>query len=203
MKKSESAFLRILDIFSHFLLTNIMWILLCLPIITIVPATTALFGVMKKWSTEGIDAGLFKLFINEFKSRFKKSFVIGLLIGIAGLIILIDFNILLQVDFAGKMVLLTTLIFLTMLYFFISLYVVYILVEYEQLSILQSIKNALFMSISYIFHTIISLAIIGTALIVTYFAPYFLLIIGSVVSFILYHVFNRITHRLNQLKTAE
>jgi uncharacterized membrane protein YesL len=202
MKKSESVFLRILDIFSHFLLTNIMWILLCLPVITILPATTALFGVMKKWSTEGIEAGIFKLFLKEFRSNFRKSFIIGILFGIAGFIIFIDFTILLQVEFAGRMVLLTTLIFLTMLYIFISLYIVFILVQYD-FSILHSIKNALFMSISYIFHTMLCLALIGMALVITYFAPYFLLIFGSVLSFSLYHVFNRITHRIHQLKTAE
>ncbi|WP_226037094.1 YesL family protein [Aquibacillus saliphilus] len=199
MDKSENIFLRILDIFTHFLLINILWIIFCLPIITIFPSTTALLGVVRKWTSEGIEAGLLSLFIKEFKANFKKSFLIGILWGIAAIILYVDYTILLQYEFTGRMILLTLLIFVTILYSFTSVYIFFVLANYE-LSILHSIKNALFISISYIFHTLLCIFVIGIAVVITYFVPIFILIFGSVLAFTLYQIFDRLSYKIQRAK---
>ncbi|MRH41934.1 DUF624 domain-containing protein [Aquibacillus halophilus] len=201
MDKSENIFLKILDIFTHFLLINILWLIFCIPIITIFPATAALFGVVRKWTSEGIEAGMLSLFMKEFKGNFKKSFLIGIIWSIAAVILYLDFAIMLQVEFMGRMVLLTLLIFVTMLYMFTTIYIFFILVNYE-LTILHTIKNALFISISYIFHTILCMLLISIVLILTYFVPIFLLIFGSVLAFILYQVFHRLSYRIHETRAA-
>ncbi|SDK02686.1 YesL family protein [Sediminibacillus albus] len=197
MQKSENTFMRVMDIFTHFLLLNVIWMVSCLLIVTIFPATTALFAVARKWTASGIEAGVFTLYIDKFKENFRKSFVIGLISIAAGAVIYMDAVILLHVSFKGSMFLLALLIFAGMLYFFTVIYVFFMMVNYE-LSILHTLKNALFLSISKIFHTLSYLAIIAGVLTIVYFFPFFLLIAGSLQAFIMYQIFHRLTDQINQ-----
>lgn len=195
MNKSDNIFFRILDIFAHFVLLNALWIILCIPIITIFPSTTALFSVVRKWTTEGTDAGSIQLFLTSFKENFKKSFLIGLLWMIAGLILYFDLSILLQIEFTGKFFVFILLAFAAILYAFVSIYVFFIMVQYE-LTILHTIRNALILSVSRLLHTILILIVIATALIITYYFKIFMMIFGSVLAFILYHIFHKLDHAI-------
>ncbi|SHM97836.1 YesL family protein [Gracilibacillus kekensis] len=192
MNTSENMFFRIIDIFAHFLLLNVLWVICCIPILTIFPATTALFGVVRRWHTEGTDAGVVYLFFLLFKDNFKKSFIIGIMWLVAGFILYFDLSILMQVDFTGKLFVLILLIFSSVLYLFISIYIFFVFVHYE-LSVIQSLKNALFLSIGYYLQTILIILIIVGVLTVTYFAPVFLMIVGSVLAFSIYNVFARLS----------
>lgn len=195
MNKSDNMFFRILDIFAHFVLLNILWIALCIPIITIFPATTALYSVVRKWVTEGIEVGAIQLFFTSFKKNFKKSFIIGLLWLIAGLILYFDLSILMQIEFTGKYFVFILLTFSTILYVFISIYVFFILVQY-QLSIAHTIKYALILSVSRLLHTLLFLVIIAGALIFTYYLKFLIIIFGSMLAFIMYNIFHRLDHAI-------
>ncbi|WP_084040568.1 DUF624 domain-containing protein [Gracilibacillus boraciitolerans] len=70
LNNSENIFFRILDIFAHFVLLNALWIICCVPIVTIFPSTTALFGVVRKWHTDGHDVGCIRLFFSLFRENF-------------------------------------------------------------------------------------------------------------------------------------
>lgn len=195
MNKSDNIFFRILDIFAHFVLLNVLWIILCLPIITIFPATTALYSVIRKWITEGTDAGVIQLFLTSFKENFKKSFIIGLLWLVAGLILYFDLSILLQIEFTGRSFVFILLAFSTMLYVFISIYVFFFLVQYE-LSIVHTIKNALILSVSRLLHTLLFLVIIAGAVVITYYIKIFIIIFGSMLAFVLYYIFHKLDRSL-------
>jgi uncharacterized membrane protein YesL len=191
MNKSENMFFKILDIFAHFVLLNALWVICCIPIFTIFPATTALFGVVRKWHVEGTDVGVVRIFFQLFKTNFKKSFIIGLIWLLAGFILYFDLSIVLQIDFTGKIFVFILLIFSSILYVFMTIYIFFILVH-QDLTIVQSIKNALFMSIGYYLHTFLIIAILIGALAITYLAPIFLMVIGSVLAFSIYQVFQRV-----------
>ncbi|SES23938.1 Uncharacterized membrane protein YesL [Gracilibacillus ureilyticus] len=194
MNKSENMFFKILDIFAHFVLLNALWVICCIPILTIFPATTALFGVVRKWHVEGTNVGVVRLFFSLFRANFKKSFLIGLMWSIAGSIIYFDMSIVLQIDFTGEIVVFILLIFSSILYVFMTIYIFFVLVH-QELSILYSIKNALFMSIGYYLHTFLIIVIIAGSLFITYLAPIFLTIIGSVLAFSIYHLFHNLSSR--------
>src|SRR5699024_4884072 len=116
MNNSDNVFFRILDIFAHFVLLNALWVICCIPIVTIFPATTALFGVVRKWHIDGTDAGGIGLFFSLFKSNFKKSFLIGLMWLLAGSILYVDTSIILQIEFTGKLFVFILVIFSSILY---------------------------------------------------------------------------------------
>lgn len=191
MNKSDNVFFRILDIFAHFVLLNTLWLIACIPIITIFPATTALYSVVRKWVTEGTDAGSVKLFYFSFKENFKKSFIIGFLWLIASLILFVDMFILFQIEFTGKYFVFVLLSISTILYVFTSIYVFFVMVQYE-LSIKNIIKNALILSVSRLFHTLLFLVIIAAAIILTYYFKMFFIIFGSMLAFILYFIFHKL-----------
>ncbi|WP_018931067.1 YesL family protein [Gracilibacillus lacisalsi] len=197
MNKSENIFFRILDIFAHFVLLNALWIICSVPIITIFPATTALFGVVRKWHTDGTDAGSVRLFFSLFKENFKKSFMIGVLWTVAGLILFVDWSILQQVELTGKTGVFALLVFSIILFIFMTIYVFFVLVHYE-LSILQTLKNALFLSLGYFIHTLLLLVTIAVVITITLIAPIFLIIFGSILAFTMYYIFRKLSIKVEQ-----
>lgn len=196
MNKSENTFMRMMDIFTHFLLLNVIWIISSLALVTFFPATTAMFAVVRKWTTEGIDAGLFSLYVSKFRENFRKSFVIGLIWIAAGVVLYVDGTILFQFSFPGHIILISLLMFAGIIYLFTTCYIFLVLVNYE-LSLFHTIKNALFLSVSKIFHTLLYLVVIGMTMIIVYFFPFFLLIAGSLQAFIIYQIFHKMIYRLD------
>ncbi|WP_163578964.1 YesL family protein [Gracilibacillus saliphilus] len=197
MNKSENIFFRILDIFAHFVLLNALWIICSVPIVTIFPATTALFGVVRKWHSDGTDAGSVRLFFSLFRENFTKSFMIGILWTIAGLILFVDWSILQQVEFTGKTGVFALLVFSIILFIFMTMYVFFVLVHYE-LSILQTLKNALFLSLGYFIHTLLLLVTIAGVITITLIAPIFLIIFGSILAFTMYYIFHKLSIKVEQ-----
>ena len=50
MKIVETKFYGQLIVVSDYILLGILWVIVCLPVITIVPATCAVFYVMAQWN---------------------------------------------------------------------------------------------------------------------------------------------------------
>ncbi|MFD1849740.1 YesL family protein [Oceanobacillus bengalensis] len=197
MQKSENILFRVLDIFAHFVLLNLLWVLFCIPIITFFPATAALVGVSKKWVTEGIEVGTVRIFLRSFKENFKKSLVIGIIWMLAGLILYLDFSILLHTEFPMRTVVFSLLVFASLIYLFMSVYVLLILVE-NQLSILHTIRNTLFLSIGYVYYTITFLIIIAVSLLLTLKFPILFMVFGSTLAFIVSSIFQRLTLKISK-----
>jgi uncharacterized membrane protein YesL len=40
---------RLLEVFTYLVYLNLLWLVCCLPAITIAPSTTAMFGVVRGW----------------------------------------------------------------------------------------------------------------------------------------------------------
>ncbi len=191
MNETEPLFFRILNIFAHFVLLNLLWLLCALPVITLIPATSALFSVVRQWLISGIDAGSTQLFFHYFKANFKRSFSIGLLWLLAGLILFIDFYLVSQVQFTGDFFVLILIIFASIIYLFVTLYSLCIMAHYE-LTVMETLKNALFLSVSHLLRSVLSLLIIGLALVLVFYLPFMIFIVGSVLAFILYNIFHTI-----------
>jgi uncharacterized membrane protein YesL len=63
---------------SNFFLLSLLWLLMCLPIVTIFPATASLFAVVRDWKTKS-STHLFSIFFRYFKENFKQSILPGLI----------------------------------------------------------------------------------------------------------------------------
>lgn len=195
-------FNQIITIFTSFVLLNLLWLLFCLPVVTIFPATAALFGTVRKWTRTGLDVGVYKVFVQEFKLNFKKSLGLGVLWAILFTIISMDLTIVLQNEFAGKGFVLILLVFFILLFVFVTIYLFFLIVHYE-LGLFQIVKNSLLLSMGYLNYTVLFLAMILLVLIVSYYFPVFLLISGSLLAFMMYGVFHKLSLKWEEGKNSQ
>ena len=80
------ALSRLADMF----FLSVMWLVCCLPIITIGPSTTAMYYVALKWARED-DVKISAAFFDAFKKNFKQGVVLNLIFLVVGIIIGLDY----------------------------------------------------------------------------------------------------------------
>jgi uncharacterized membrane protein YesL len=185
----DSRLYRWLETFSNFLFLNLLWLLACLPVVTIYPATAAMFGVVRGWVRKKED-GLLQTFLACFKENFKQSFVIGLVWTFLGFVLLLDFYLINQAS-SGPGVVLGSLLFLAViLYVFTSLYLFPVMVHYEA-SWPVVLKTSLLLSVGQLSTTVLCLLVVAVMVGISFFAPVSLLVTGSLTAYIVYWLCDR------------
>ncbi|WP_180955570.1 YesL family protein [Bacillus sp. V33-4] len=170
-------------------LLNTLWLLTCLPILTIFPATAAMFGVVREWKNRK-DIQIFSAFFCLFKENFKQSFLIGTLwMAFAGLL-LGDFIITNQLNSDVKYILFSFFFLLGILCLIVSIYIFPVSVHY-QASLAKVIKNALLLSISRLHYTFLSILIIAGAIVLCLYFPAAMLMSFSIGAYLIYSLVSR------------
>lgn len=92
MKKNDltSLVVHFTEWFSGMAFLNVCWLLFSLPIVTIIPATNAVFEVVYEWKQKGKPKHLYTQFKKYFFKQIKRSFKLGLPIFVALLVSAID-----------------------------------------------------------------------------------------------------------------
>lgn len=80
------ALSRLADMF----FLSIMWLLCCLPVITIGPATAAMYYVALKWARKE-DIKISAAFFDAFKKNFKQGVALNLIFLVVGVVLVLDF----------------------------------------------------------------------------------------------------------------
>src|SRR5918999_2994539 len=81
---------RALEVFTDLVYLNLLWIVSCLPVITIAPSTAAMFGVVRGW-IRGKDTPTTREFFSLFRENFGRSFAVGLVWTVLGAVLAADF----------------------------------------------------------------------------------------------------------------
>lgn len=76
--------------FARLAVLNLTWLLFSLPILTLVPATDALFSVLDHWRKEETEIPIFRTFWEVFRQNFWRSFKLGLPILLVSIVVLLD-----------------------------------------------------------------------------------------------------------------
>ena len=71
------------------IMLNILWLVCCIPIITIGPSTTALYYVMLK-RVRDEEGNIFQQFFRSFKLNFKQGAIVGIIMTVCGFLFLFD-----------------------------------------------------------------------------------------------------------------
>lgn len=125
-------FLKICDVISRLAYLNLIWILFTvvgLGIFGLMPATVALFSVVRKWVMGQPEIPIFKTFGKIYRKEFFKSNLLGLILIIIGYILYFDFVVL---PTGGVFTALRTVLMVVgLLYAIILLYIFPIYVHYE------------------------------------------------------------------------
>jgi len=172
----NSNLYRFLDRLTNLFFLNVLWLLISLPLVTLFPASAAMFAVFKEW-TEGKERNLFKSFFKHSQANFRHSFLYGLLFGFLLAIFYLDLSIINEME--SYSFILTSLLFvLIILTAFNVVYFVPISIHFD-LTLFGKIKHAFLFSIMF-FPTTLLCIIIGIAtLLLTYLLPGFMFILFS------------------------
>lgn len=197
MESARNSLYRVLEIFTAFLLLNCIWLFVCLFIVPIYPATVAMFGVVRKWQTEGIDYGSVKPFMKMLKENWQKNFLIGVIWSLVGMVLFIDFYLLNQLQFEGKLLFMSLLLFCGMIYLSTTIYLFPILANYE-LPIKAVLKNSLLLSIGELGTTLLCFITIVAMIVAVYFVPLLFLVAGSLLAFLTYSICSKSFENRNE-----
>ncbi|PAV31158.1 hypothetical protein CIL05_00415 [Virgibacillus profundi] len=97
MQGIANGFYRIMEWVTRFAYVNLLWVaftLLGLVLFGFMPATTAMFGVVRKWVRGEEDAPIFPTFWKVYRDEFLRSNVIGIILFGVGYLLTIEFQIL-------------------------------------------------------------------------------------------------------------
>lgn len=94
---------------------NILFIICCIPIITIFPSIAALFGVIRKWRRND-EVAVFSQFKEMFIENWRQSYLIGIPFTLIGLFLRYDYYLLTQITSSFKPFIFSALLLVSFLY---------------------------------------------------------------------------------------
>lgn len=187
----------------RFAVINLLWIMFTIAgliIFGFMPATAAMFTVMRKWVMGQTDIPIFKTFWEAYRSGFLKTNLIGIILSVSGYILYIDFIFLNRLEANWFSAILGVgLICIAVLYVIILFYIFPVFSHY-QIKTFQYFKYAAVIGISHPFHTVgIGAGVITLLFIMFMFPGLIFFLSGSIISFIImstaHHVFMKINKK--------
>ncbi|MBS4220133.1 DUF624 domain-containing protein [Bacillus sp. FJAT-49711] len=182
----NSRLYNILEVLSFFFLLNILWFTMCLPIVTIFPATAAMVAVIRQWVMKK-DTAILIPFFRFFKENFKQSFIIGIIFFVFAGIFYVDFMLVNTFNPKLHSFLFASLFLLGLIVTFTLIYVFPMMVHYR-LSLWHVIKNSFFFSVRYILSTVLCVLILLTMVSLLFLIPVFFLIIFSFTAYLIFTI---------------
>lgn len=192
----NNRFYHVALVATNLLLLNLIWLLACIPVITIMPATAATFGVVKEWQNDTPSA-IVASFLREFIRNFVLSSVFGTAWVLVGIVIINNYILASGLNISFQLLAATANALITFLYIFTTVFLFPLLVTY-QLGWRQLIKYSLVISITRYFVTLRCLVFIASSAALVYFFPPLVLVTGSTTCYVIYQlcsdVFEAIEH---------
>ncbi len=166
----DSGFFRVLSRVADLMILNIVFIVCCIPIVTIGPALTAMHYVTLKM-VDNKEGYIVRGFFKSFRQNLRQAMIIWVILLLLGCLLATDLVILR--DSTGMILqVMRVFIFATFVVYFMELiYVFPTLAKFDN-SVRATMKNALFMAILDFPRTILMLAIIIAAAFVTLYNGY-------------------------------
>ena len=99
----DSPFMQALSRMTDMVFLSVLWFLCCIPVITIGPATAAMYYVTLKWARQD-DVKIFSGFFRAFKENFKQGVVMNLFFLVVGAILFFDYIYMGAIEGTGAMI---------------------------------------------------------------------------------------------------
>lgn len=181
----NNGFFTFLSKLCDVLILSIVWLILCIPIITIGPATTALYYTTVKVIRR--DRGyLMREFFKSFKLNFKNGALVGVILTIIFSILVLDLNISktsISSNIKVNSVFFGIYIAIAFLVLSFSIYVFPVLSRFE-VNIKQLIRTAALMSIRHLLNSILMIVILLAGITICMFVPILIFIMPATVTLI-------------------
>ena len=180
---------RGLETATDFFLLNLMWLVACLPVVTILPSIAAMFGVVRDW-VRGKEGSLTRTFVTRFRENFGQSLLVGAIWTTFGVALFLDFLVASQLSFGAEVTLKSVLVLASSLVAFGSVFLFPVMVHYDT-DWKTVIKNSLLLSIGRLPTTIVCLVLLALIVGVTVIVPFLMIITGSITAYFVYRLCDR------------
>ena len=196
--RTDGTVYGVLDKFVNFVLLNLLWLLLCLPIVTIFPATAAMFGVVRQWVQKKDTTGIFKNFFVLFKENFKQSFLLGAFWFILAYLFYFNISISLQMSGTLKVITISILACFLLLFALTSAFLFPIMVHYK-MGLISLIKHSLLFSVTQLKVTFLCGITLMAAIIITYIFSFASIIVWSIAAYNIYRLCDKSFNKIEEM----
>jgi uncharacterized membrane protein YesL len=186
---------RWLETATDFFLLNLIWLVACLPVVTIFPSTVAMFGVVRDW-VRGKEGNLTRTFITRFRENFGQSLLVGAIWTVFGVALFFDFLVANQLSYWAEIVLKLLLVLVSTVYAFGSVYLFPVMVHYEA-DWKTVIKNSLLISVGRLPTTLACLLFLAVMIGLTAMVPFLVVITGSITAYVVYRHCDRVFRQID------
>lgn len=197
----DSKLYRTMEWIMNAFLLNLLWLLLCLPVLTIFPATTAMFGVVREWQNRK-DIHVIPSFFRHLKENFKQSLGLGVLWFIFTLILFVDLVITNGMSSGFKYVLFSFFFLLSIIYLFVTITIFPVIVHYRT-TWKGGLKIALLVSVGNLPFTLLALLLFAVTAIAIYYFPAATMLCFSSMAFLIYSFVSKGFHKEDQAQSEE
>ena len=163
----DSPVMRFLGRVGDILLLNIVFVVTSIPVITIGTALSALYTVAMKL-VRGEDPAIIKEYLKAYKRNFKPATICWLIMAVIGVLLFVDFRLVAVFSGTAYTVMRLLLAMILGIWLLTFLYLFSYIARFEN-TILNSMKNALFLSVAHIPSTLMMLGVAIGLLIITLF----------------------------------
>lgn len=184
---NNNKLLNTINVMVDYFILNLLWVIASIPLITIFPATAAMFGVIRKRHLQKETNGIFIDFFSMFKENFKQSFVISIIWTIMAVFLYFDYLLLNQQQSFVSLILFIVLIIGIVLFSANTIYLFPIMVHFE-LTWKLVIRNAFFFSLMNPVLTVILLLNMAFGIVCFYGFPASVFIVTSPLAYIIYYL---------------
>ena len=206
---TDNVVVRALSKICDMVCLNIMWLVCCIPIVTIGASTTALYTVMLKM-VKNEEGYIFRGFFKSFKMNFKQGTISWLILLALWIVWFVDYRV--SGIMAGTTGLVMRVIFLAVGFILLSvtIYVFPLIARYEN-TIGATLKNALILAVARLPYTFLMVLVIVAAVIVSLWStmtlafalPLWLLIGGALIAWINSYILRRVFRVLEENSSTD
>jgi uncharacterized membrane protein YesL len=189
MNVLDTRVYRWLEVATDFFLLNLMWLVACLPVVTIFPSTAAMFGVVRDWVRKK-EGSLARTFVARFRENFGQSLLIGVVWTVFGVALVLDFLVANQLSYWPGVVMKSVLVLASSVYAFGSVFLFPVMVHYDT-DWKTVIKNSLLLSIGRLPTTVVCLVFVVVTAGLTVVFPFMVIITGSITAYFVYRMCDR------------
>ncbi|HHX55596.1 MAG TPA: YesL family protein [Clostridiales bacterium] len=179
--------------FVDMLFLSIVYIIICIPIITIGPATTALYYTVVK-NVRKERGYPFREFFKSFKDNFKQGALITIMLVVAYIVMYIDIQFAKTLTGIPNMILVSIFMGMLIVLVSINIYVFPYLSRFEAKT-KQTLLNSLFLAIRHLPSTLLLIVILIAGASLAFIIPIFIIIVPSLTvllqSFLIERIFKK------------
>jgi uncharacterized membrane protein YesL len=178
----ENSFWEFMTNMTNVLFVGLIWLICCIPIITIGASTTALYDYTLKMA-DNREGYVLKSFFRSFKDNFIKSTLLWILMLLGAGFLVVDGYICLRMGTPFGKFLFFAIAAIGIMYIIICIYIFPVL-AFFQVNIKEGVKNACIMGVGSLPITVLIIIILAMGGLIIYAAPYLIFALGSFAAYV-------------------